>query len=69
MAVAGAGPVGLVLKESGVKLPTIHRVDPIGAIRSIRYARRMIPVLRWREKRLRKRLAAALAVDSRMEVY
>jgi hypothetical protein len=51
-------PIGLVLKESGAKLPTTHLVDPHAAIRGIHRAKRMLPVLLWKEKRLRKKLAA-----------
>jgi cation diffusion facilitator CzcD-associated flavoprotein CzcO len=50
-------PLGLVMKESGVKLPTTHLVDPHAALRGIRRGKRMLPVLLWREKRLRKKLA------------
>lgn len=50
-------PVGLVLKETGVKLPTTHLVDPHAAIRGIRRAKRMLPLLVWKEKRLRKKLS------------
>jgi Flavin-binding monooxygenase-like len=50
-------PIGLVLKESGMKLPTTHLVDPHAAIRGIRHAKRMLPLLTWKEKRLRKRFA------------
>jgi hypothetical protein len=50
-------PLGLVMKESRVKLPTTHLVDPHAALRGIRRGKRMLPVLLWREKRLRKKLA------------
>lgn len=50
-------PIGLVLKESGVKLPTTHLVDPHAAVRGIRRAKRMLPLLAWKEKRLRKKFA------------
>jgi cation diffusion facilitator CzcD-associated flavoprotein CzcO len=49
-------PIGLVLKESGVKPPTTHLVDPHAALRSIRRGKRMLPLLLWKEKRLRKKL-------------
>ncbi len=49
-------PLGLVMKESGVKLPTTHLVDPHAALRGIRRGKRMLPVLLWRERRLRKKL-------------
>ena len=54
-------PLGLVMKESGVKLPTTHLVDPHAALRGIRRGKRMLPVLLWREKRLRKKLAGRAA--------
>ena len=50
-------PIGLVLKESGVKLPSTHLVDPHAALRSIRRGKRMLPVLIWKEKRLRRKFA------------
>lgn len=74
-------PLGLVLKESGEKLPATHLVDPIAAMRDIRRLRRMIPALRRRELRLRKKMAgkgagapraavlSAQAMDPGMEVY
>jgi hypothetical protein len=51
-------PIGLVLRESGAKLPATHLVDPHAAIRGIRRARRMLPLLLWKERRLRKKIAA-----------
>jgi len=45
----------------GVKLPTTHLVDPHAALRGIRRGKRMLPVLLWREKRLRKKLAGRAA--------
>ncbi|HEY2460359.1 MAG TPA: NAD(P)-binding domain-containing protein [Candidatus Acidoferrum sp.] len=54
-------PIGLVLKESGVKLPTTHLVDPHAALRGIRRGKRMLPLLVWREKRLRKKFLAEVA--------
>jgi len=50
-------PIGLVLKESGAKLPTTHLVDPFAALRHIRRGQRLLPLLVWKEKRLRKKLA------------
>jgi cation diffusion facilitator CzcD-associated flavoprotein CzcO len=50
-------PIGLVLKESGARPPRTHLVDPHAALRAIRRARRMLPLLVWKEKRLRKKLA------------
>jgi len=54
-------PIGLVMKESGVKIPRTHLVDPHAAIRAIRRGRRMLPRLLWKEKRLRKTLAGRAA--------
>lgn len=72
-------PIGLVMKESGVRLPTTHLVDPHAALRGIRRGKRMLPVLLWKEKRLRKKLAgraaappvdrAAAAIDRGVEVF
>jgi hypothetical protein len=50
-------PLGLVLKESGAKLPTTHLVDPMAALRNIRRSKRLLPLLLLKEKRLRKKLA------------
>src|SRR5260370_23314652 len=54
-------PIGLVMKESGVKIPRTHLVDPHAAIRAIRRGKRMLPLLLWKEKRLRKALAGGAA--------
>jgi hypothetical protein len=55
-------PIGLVMKESGVRIPTTHLVDPHAAIRAIRRGKRMLPVLLWKERRLRKALAGRTVV-------
>jgi hypothetical protein len=55
-------PLGLVMKESGVRIPRTHLVDPHAAIRSIRRGKRMLPVLLWKEKRLRKKVASQAAM-------
>jgi hypothetical protein len=71
-------PIGLVMKESGVKLPTTHLVDPHASLRAIRRGRKMLPVLVWREKKLRKKLggrpappasSARPAVNAQVEVF
>ena len=54
-------PIGLVMKESGVKIPRTHLVDPHAAIRAIRRGKRMLPLLLWKEKKLRKTLAKPAA--------
>jgi Flavin-binding monooxygenase-like len=51
-------PIGLVLKESGVRPPHTHLVDPHAALRRIRRGKRLLPILIWKEKRLRKKLGA-----------
>ena len=50
--------LGLVMKESGARLPTTHLVDPHAALRGIRRGKRLLPLLLWKEKKLRKKLAA-----------
>jgi cation diffusion facilitator CzcD-associated flavoprotein CzcO len=50
-------PIGLVMKESGVKLPKTHLVDPHAALRNIRRGKRMLPLLIWKEKKLRGKFA------------
>jgi cation diffusion facilitator CzcD-associated flavoprotein CzcO len=74
-------PLGLVMRESGVKIPRTHLVDPHAAIRAIRRGKRMLPVLLWKEKRLRRKLggranaiapsaaASAPAIDRGLEVF
>lgn len=49
-------PLGLVLKESGAKLPATHLIDPIAALRQIRIANWMLPLLPRKERKLRKRI-------------
>ena len=56
-------PIGLVMKEAGVKIPQTHLVDPHAAIRAIRRGKRMLPLLLWKEKRLRKTLTAGTATS------
>ncbi|MGA8142386.1 MAG: NAD(P)-binding domain-containing protein [Candidatus Acidiferrales bacterium] len=51
-------PIGLVMKESGVPLPTTHLVDPHAALRHIRRAKWMLPLLARKERRLRKKMAS-----------
>src|ERR1700675_4548279 len=72
-------PIGLVMKESGVRLPTTHLVDPHASLRAIRRGKRMLPVLLWKEKQLRKKFAgrsnappavsAIAAIDRGVEVF
>jgi len=49
-------PLGLVLKESGAKLPSTHLIDPIASLRQIKIANWMLPLLLRKERRLRKRI-------------
>jgi cation diffusion facilitator CzcD-associated flavoprotein CzcO len=51
-------PIGLVLKESGYKLPDTHLVDPIAALRRMKIAKYLMPGLLKKERRLRKKIAA-----------
>ncbi len=72
-------PIGLVLKEAGARIPRTHLVDPHAALRGIRRGRRLLPLLLWKEKKLRKKLAARNAAppafpakpatDPRIEVF
>src|ERR1700682_41837 len=72
-------PIGLVMKESGVRLPTTHLIDPHAALRGIQRGKRLLPLLLWKEKKLRKKLAARgtrppvfpakPATNSRVEVF
>jgi hypothetical protein len=54
-------PLGLVLKEAGYKLPTTHLIDPHGALRRMRLAPWLFPLLRWKERRLRTKYGRASA--------
>ncbi|MBS1797989.1 MAG: NAD(P)-binding domain-containing protein [Acidobacteria bacterium] len=70
-------PIGLVMKESGARLPDTHLVDPIASLRRMRLADRTLPLLLRREKKLRRKFAAArppapspaLRPDPEMRVY
>ncbi len=51
-------PIGLVMKESGVPLPTTHLVDPHDALRKMKLAKRfLLPRLLRKEKKLRNKMA------------
>ena len=56
-------PIGLVLKESGAKLPTTHLVDPHKALRQMRYAKYTLPLLLRKERKLRQRIKPASVVS------
>lgn len=51
-------PIGLVMKESGVKLPKTHLVDPIATFRRMKVANWTLPLLLRKERRLRKKIGA-----------
>jgi cation diffusion facilitator CzcD-associated flavoprotein CzcO len=51
-------PIGLVLKQSGVRPSQTHLVDPHAALRGVKRGKRLLPLLIWKEKKLRKRLAS-----------
>lgn len=51
-------PIGLVLKESGHKLPDTHLINPITAMRRMKIAEYTLPLLLKRERKLRKKLDA-----------
>jgi hypothetical protein len=60
-------PIGLVLKESGVRPARSHLVDPHAALRSMKRGKRMLPLLIWKEKKLRKRLSGQQRVPPRVQ--
>jgi cation diffusion facilitator CzcD-associated flavoprotein CzcO len=71
-------PIGLVMKESGVKLPDSHLVDPISALRQMKIAKYTLPLLVKKEKRLCAKINRetnllinnrSLSPDSDIEVY
>ena len=68
-------PIGLVLKESGYKLPDTHPVDPIASLRRMRIANYTLPMLLRKEQRLRKRMktevppSLVMGSDPDMQVY
>ena len=70
-------PVGLVMKESGAKLPETHLIDPIQSLRRLRIADWTLPLLLRKERKLRKKFAGKSTVqkqisfqtDSDMQVY
>lgn len=70
-------PIGLVLKESGTKLPDTHLVDPIASLRQMRIANWTLPLLIRRERKLREKvqaprnsqISADLVADPDIRVY
>jgi hypothetical protein len=57
-------PIGLVLRESGVRPSQTHLVDPHAALRGIKRGKRMLPLLVWKEKKLRKKFAGSATVPT-----
>ena len=45
-------PIGYILKAAGEKLPTTHLVDPVHARRKIWRSWWLLPIFRWRARRL-----------------
>lgn len=70
-------PLGLVLKESGAKLPDTHLIDPIVSLRRMRIADYTLPLLRRKERKLRRKFQDKtrpkhdfdFQKDSEMQVY
>jgi hypothetical protein len=70
-------PIGLVMKESGAKLPETHLIDPIASLRKMRIADWTLPILLRKEKKLRKKFSGKTAAqkqfsfqtNSDMKVY
>ena len=68
-------PIGLVLKESGSRLPDTHLVDPIRSLRQMKIANYTLPLLLRKERRLRKKIIAQTGIlskftsDPDMQVY
>lgn len=56
-------PIGLVLKESGYKLPETHLVDPIASLRRMKIANYTLPMLLKKERKLRKKINPLLKTD------
>jgi Flavin-binding monooxygenase-like len=59
-------PLGLVLKESGARLPDTHLVDPIASLRRMRIANYTLPLLLRKEKKLRKKFSGKLQAKSEL---
>lgn len=50
-------PIGLVMKESGAKLPDSHLIDPVSALWQMKIAKHTLPLLLRKEKKLRRKYA------------
>jgi hypothetical protein len=51
-------PLGLVMKEAGAKPPTTHLVNPHAALRQMKRAKWLLPLLLRKEKKLRNKMGA-----------
>ena len=60
-------PIGLVMKESGAKLPTSHLIDPIASLRGMKIAKYTLPLLLRKEKKLRHKFATKKLNASKLE--
>jgi cation diffusion facilitator CzcD-associated flavoprotein CzcO len=60
-------PIGLVLKESGKKIPRSHLVNPHQAMRQMKIDKLMLPLLRFRERRLRRRFEGQPAMNPEIQ--
>lgn len=60
-------PIGLVLKETGARLPTSHLVDPISALRRMKIANWTMPLLLRKERRLRDRFRGKSYKSAKIE--
>lgn len=70
-------PIGFVMKESGLKPPDSHLIDPISALRQMRIAKYTLPLLLKKERKLRSQVGrrislpknAAVSANSEIQVY
>jgi hypothetical protein len=57
-------PLGLVMKESGMKLPHTHLVNPHALMRQMWWARKTLPLLMRKERKLRSKPRRSAALVS-----
>lgn len=62
-------PIGLILKESGAKLPDTHLVDPVVSLRSMKIANWTLPLLKREEKKLRKKFQGKLPKQNNIQLH
>jgi len=72
-------PIGLVMKELGVRLAPTHLIDAHAALRSMQWEKRLLRLLPWKKKKPRRKLAphhttppvlaAKPTTDPRVEVF